>query len=184
MGNKKTSKMNLEVSKNDTKFKKGQSPWNKGLKTPRESVEKMRLSKLGTKLTEEHKKKISQSLKGKRKKKFTKEHIKKLSQSHIGKTSINSARWKGGKTDSGHGYILVYKPDHPNAINNKYVREHRLVMEKHIGRLLKKTEVVHHIDGNTKNNKISNLMLFPSSVAHLKYHAMERKKLKEKNNGN
>jgi len=43
-------------------------------------------------------------------------------------------------------------------------------MEKHIGRFLSPTEVVHHIDENHENNKIGNLMLFPNKTAHLKFH--------------
>ena len=35
------------------------------------------------------------------------------------------------------------------------IHQHRLVMEKHIGRYLTKDEVVHHIDENPKNNDIS-----------------------------
>lgn len=47
---------------------------------------------------------------------------------------------------------------------------HRIVMEEHLGRPLKKGEHIHHIDGDRTNNIISNLMLFPSNSAHLKYH--------------
>jgi hypothetical protein len=65
-----------------------------------------------------------------------------------------------------HPYILRYVPDHPNANQRGYVREHRLVMEKHLGRFLAKTEVVHHIDGNVQNNVIANLELLPNNGVH------------------
>lgn len=38
-----------------------------------------------------------------------------------------------------------------------YVYEHRLNLEKKLGRRLKKGEHVHHKDGNPANNKASNL---------------------------
>ena len=44
-------------------------------------------------------------------------------------------------------------------IGNKTIREHRIIMEKHLGRKLEPWEHVHHIDGNKTNNKIENLQL-------------------------
>lgn len=45
------------------------------------------------------------------------------------------------------------------TINKKAIFEHRFVMEKMLGRPLKNTETVHHIDGNKINNNPSNLEL-------------------------
>lgn len=44
-------------------------------------------------------------------------------------------------------------------LGGKPVREHRHVMQLHLGRKLYSHEVVHHIDGNKLNNDISNLEL-------------------------
>lgn len=79
--------------------------------------------------------------------------------------SLNPA-WKGGVCKDDDGYVLVYCPDHPNAVQGK-VREHRLVMEKMIGRYLERNEVVDHIDGVKDNNDPSNLRLFQSNKEHL-----------------
>jgi len=77
--------------------------------------------------------------------------------------------WKGGLTIDPEGYVLQHTPGHPNANWGGYVRQHRLVMEAHIGRLLTDEEVVHHEDKNKSNNDISNLILFANNSEHLAY---------------
>lgn len=47
---------------------------------------------------------------------------------------------------------------------------HRWVAELKLGRKLRPGEVVHHIDGNRRNNKSSNLMVFSSQSEHLEWH--------------
>lgn len=61
------------------------------------------------------------------------------------------------------GYVLIHK-------NGKYFMEHRLIVEKKIGRKLLKSERVHHIDSNKQNNKIENLMVFKNNKAHSSFH--------------
>lgn len=49
--------------------------------------------------------------------------------------------------------------------------EHRVVMEQIIGRPLGKGEIVHHKDGNKRNNDPSNLELLPSQGEHARLHS-------------
>jgi len=85
--------------------------------------------------------------------------------------------WKGGLARDGNGRMKILMPEHPAAQTSGYVPEHRIIMEQKIGRLLKLTEVVHHIDGNRSNNDPSNLMLFSSTAEHTAYHAAMKKKI-------
>jgi hypothetical protein len=78
--------------------------------------------------------------------------------------------WKGGKRVGSDGYVLVYAPNHPHKQNNNSVREHRLVAEKKLGRYLKPTEVVHHINGNKQDNNLENLYLFKNDHEHHAHH--------------
>lgn len=55
-----------------------------------------------------------------------------------------------------------------------YVKEngrhqHRVVMERELGRKLRKGEIVHHIDHNKKNNSPSNLMVM-TQAEHARLH--------------
>lgn len=82
--------------------------------------------------------------------------------------------WKGGRTHTAQGYAVVRERTKVSKL------EHRHVMELHLGRKLTKEEVVHHIDGNRKNNDISNLMLFENNSEHIKHHAKLRRDAKFK----
>lgn len=76
--------------------------------------------------------------------------------------------WKGGRHLEKGKYWLVWSPNHPHKNHAGYVREHRLVMEKTLGRLLGIEEVVDHTNGDTKDNKPENLRLFANNTEHLR----------------
>ena len=84
-------------------------------------------------------------------------------------TGEKSSNWKGGKIFRGK-YIYIKKPEHPNSGKQGYIAEHRLVMEKHLGRYLTKKEVVHHINEIRDDNRIENLKVFKNNGKHLKLH--------------
>ena len=82
--------------------------------------------------------------------------------------------WNGGRHINWNGYFLVWldkqDPFHPMASVQNYVFEHRLVMAKHMGRLLKRGEYVHHKNGIKIDNRIENLELAGSLSQHMKEH--------------
>jgi hypothetical protein len=78
--------------------------------------------------------------------------------------------WKGGLYKGTDGYIYVHRPEHPNAKPGGYYAEHRLVMEKKLGRFLSKTEIVHHMNHVGDDNRIENLMLMESNGRHSSFH--------------
>lgn len=75
--------------------------------------------------------------------------------------------WQGGYSVDEEGYILEKRPDHPQATAGGYVRQHRLVMEKVLGRYLTPEEVVDHKNRDTSDNDPGNLELYATNAAHL-----------------
>jgi len=49
--------------------------------------------------------------------------------------------------------------------------EHRLVVARAMGRLLLRSEVVHHMDHNPRNNALENLVLFATNSDHKRFEA-------------
>ncbi len=82
-------------------------------------------------------------------------------------------KWKNGRCMSGDGYVLlrIYPNDffYPMATKGRYIREHRLVMARHLNRCLLPWEVVHHKNGNREDNRLENLEL----LAGQKYHIVD-----------
>ena len=133
--------------KNGTKlgFQKGQIGYWRNKPHPEEVRRKISQTLKGRIISQEARKKISEGLKN-----YFKSH-KEIRC--IGK---NNPNWKGGRVKTSE-YIYIYQPNHPFANKRKYVLEHRLVMEKHLGRYLEKWEQIHHKNGIRTDNRIENL---------------------------
>ena len=77
--------------------------------------------------------------------------------------------WRGGKTSWNYvdrtyrnGYAFIKIPEHPRARDGR-VREHIVIMEKHLGRYLLPHEEIHHLNGIRDDNRIENLELWSKS---------------------
>lgn len=143
-------------------------------------------NKKGYKQTEEHKQKERENAFRQFKDGMPLKTRKKISRSHKGKyLGEKNPNWKNGIKYID-GYKYIYFPTHISVKrrkggNKKYIPEHVLVIEKHLGRYLKKGEVVHHINGKKDDNRLKNLMIFKNNSAHMKMHNQSGINWKNKN---
>lgn len=93
------------------------------------------------------------------------------------KMKMRLARKNGVERAHG-GYLYELDYYSPSANKKGQVLQHRLVVERFIGRQLKKTEIVHHINGNRKDNRIENLMVMSQSE-HMKLHRLPKNKMND-----
>lgn len=68
-----------------------------------------------------------------------------------GKTGNKNPNWKNGYI-SKHGYHIKHS-------DGKDYLVHREIMEKYLGRPLKKEEIIHHLNGIKNDNRIENLCI-------------------------
>jgi len=77
-------------------------------------------------------------------------------------SGANCSAYKTGehiRQESSHKFLLIGKRE---GYSTRYIQEHRLVIAKHIGRMLKRTEIVIHINNQGLDNRLSNLFLCES----------------------
>ena len=89
---------------------------------------------------------------------------------------VNAMNKPGGITESRikRGNLLRGRGEGKTYTKRLGKHEHRLVAEEKLGRPLRKEEVVHHIDGDYKNNDPNNLMVLPSQREHVKLHSVHK----------
>lgn len=127
------------------RYPSGPTHFNFGTRRSKESREKMRIARLGKHLSPETREKI-----------------------RLANLGDKGNAWKGGIIYS-RGYVFIKSHDHPFRGKHEYVPAHRLVVESHIKRFLKKTESVHHVNKITDDNRVENLMAFTGHGAHTKF---------------
>lgn len=107
-----------------------------GRKHSKESIVKIKISSIG------NKNRLNSSWSKTQRLKFIKSRTKKIGTLRMHK-----------------GYLII-------KLKNKWESLHRYLVEKYIKRELTNKEIVHHIDGNKLNNKLSNLYIFKNRNAH------------------
>lgn len=94
------------------------------------------------------------------------------------KCALAVCRTKKHQMEAGNKARKVIIEKYRGTGTKTYVKEngrnqHVVVMERYLGRKLKKGEIVHHVDRNKKNNSIKNLLLLKSQSEHFKLHRKE-----------
>ena len=141
------------------------------------------MTKLGYKLTKEHKNNISKAHIGKHRSEEQKKNMSKAQRGNtnmLGRIREKSSRWKGGFTKN-KGRILFKVPEGCRFSSMKdsqgYISMSRLIMAECLQRPLTDEEVVHHENGDITDNRRGNLRLFRNDKEHTSYHNKLRKEI-------
>ena len=84
----------------------------------------------------------------------------------VNRRGASNASWSGGRHVSPAGYVRISLGGGNRAL------EHRVVMERALGRPLRSDEHVHHVDGDKQNNEVGNLRVLSVSE-HGELHSRE-----------
>jgi len=150
---------------------KGKNPWNKGLKSSTDS----RVAAYSAKRI---KGKVKNCL-------FCKKEFYKspaLNQRFCNKTCYSKYQSLTRTGENANGYKRGFsfhgkgrRAYITRSVHGKKRFDHRLIMEKYLGRKLEYEEVVHHINDDPMDNRIENLIL-TTRQEHMKLHVAMRKK--------
>lgn len=85
-------------------------------------------------------------------------------------------KWQRKKDVPSFGWIVTKTNRKMIKLNGKEMFEHRFIMEQHLSRPLRKDEVVHHINGDTLDNRIENLQVMTKSEHHILHNTGKSRK--------
>ena len=88
--------------------------------------------------------------------------------------------YTGGNIVTYGHYVYELCPKHPMANPWGYVPQHRLIVERALGRFLQSSELIHHKNGNKTDNRLDNLQVV-SRAEHQAIH-QQLKRLKSHDN--
>jgi hypothetical protein len=84
-----------------------------------------------------------------------------------------NGHWKGGNFRTSEGRVMIMAKHHPYPNHTGgYVFRYRMIMEKHLGRILLPPELVHHKNEVVDDDRIENLKVI-TRKDHINHHRAE-----------
>ncbi len=92
-----------------------------------------------------------------------------------GRFAESNPHFNGGRWIDQQGYVVVINPNR-TCKRDRYIYEHRLVMQEHLGRQLEREEQIHHRNKIKTDNRIENLEIL-DVAEHARLHDAELRDL-------